>query len=133
MFNYLVSDSNEFNLLKSMNDKSKEYGLILSDLEINELISYKKEVLSSVGRIELDNSLIKNIIENFCDTGFITSDEYSEYLSELILIFYNLRNSVSDNVSDLSLILYMKELFVNECFGNLELLMDKCLNGEFYE
>ena len=69
MFNYLVSDSNEFNLLKSMNDKSKEYGLILSDLEINELISYKKEVLSSVGRIELDNSLIKNIIENFYNNG----------------------------------------------------------------
>lgn len=63
----------------------------------------------------------------FCDSPYVTKENYEETLHELIELFYGFKNETYDVVGDDALIGYMKRAFDGECRGSLELLSGSVL------
>lgn len=121
------------NEVKELNKETIKYGLVLSDFEIRDLVNNKNNVLKSVGRIEMDKSAVTLIISEFCKSSYISSEEWAGVVNEIITLFYNVRNEISDNVSDFDLVKFMYNIFENKVHGVVELLSDEVMNEVYYE
>ena len=109
------------------NEKTKEYGLKLSEMDVKELIKTRKYALYRSGRIEFNGEIIDKIIMKFCDSPYISQYNYGDTINELVEIFYNYKNETMDEIGDEELINIMKEYFDNYCQGSVELLEGKVL------
>lgn len=108
--------------LLELNEKTKEYGLILTPNDIKTLIVFRNKVLNDHGRIELGIEVLKELIEVFAASSYTDEDNYVETLNELQEIFYYLRNETEDKIGDMKLIHQMMECFNGPSAGSLELL-----------
>ena len=108
--------------LKSCNELTIKYGLVLSDLDINELVEYRFKSLENTGRIEFEEGILKRIIEAFCDSPYIMQQNYKDTLMELQDCFYFFKGEAMEQIADDELIEFMKIHFNDECQGSLEYL-----------
>jgi hypothetical protein len=108
-----------------LNEKTKEFGLILTPDEIKNMMVARNKVLRDYGRVELSIEVTKELIEVFCTSPYIHDDNYVSTLNELHEIFYYLRNETEDKIGDFKLVQIMKEIFDGECGGSVELLKSK--------
>ena len=104
------------------NEKSIEHGLSLSHGDAVQLVETRRIALSANGRIEIGSATIGKIIENFCDSAYITQEDYAEILHDLLETFYYMKNETLDLISDDELIELMKDYFETRCRGSLDLL-----------
>lgn len=108
--------------IKKCNEYTSQYGLALSDNQINNLLERRKETLKEAGRIEFREGIIDKLIKEFCDSPYINQENYAETLYELVEIFYEYKNETMDLISDDELIGFMKKSFDGICQGDLEYL-----------
>lgn len=108
--------------LKSCNELTVKYGLILTDSDINELAVSRFKSLKDTGRIEFSEGVLKKLIEAFCDSPYIMQDDYKDILLELQDDFYFFKNEAMEQISDDELIEFMKKYFDGKCQGSLEYL-----------
>ena len=106
--------------IKKCNEYTTQYGLILSDDQINNLLERRKETLKETGRIEFREGIIDKLIKEFCDSPYINKENYAETLYELIEMFYEYKNETMDLITDEELIEFMKKSFDGNAQGNLE-------------
>lgn len=111
--------------IEEINQKAKEFGLILTRNEIKNIIVARNQVLHSYGRVELSVDVIKELAEVFCSSPYIDDKNYVPTLYELQEIFYYLKNETEDKIGDSPLINIMKNYFNDVCNGSLELLKSK--------
>ena len=116
-----------FNDISMCNEITSEYGLILHEEDVKEIIKTRNVALEKSGRIEFNGQIINKIITTFCDSPYISQNNYSDTINELVEIFYNYKNETLDYISDDELIEIMKEYFDSYCQGSLELLEGKVL------
>lgn len=94
----------------------------MSHLNAVELVETRSLALKRNGRIEFGGGTIDKLIKGFCDSPYISKNNYTETLHELIEIFYYYKNETLDLVSDDDLINFMKKSFDGCCEGSLDLL-----------
>lgn len=109
------------------NDKTSEYGLMLSEEEARELMICRSDTLQESRRVEFGGGVLPKIITAFCDSQFISQDNYMETLIELQEIFYMYKNESQDELADEELLSFMRTQFEEVCFGDLEYLSGTCL------
>lgn len=130
---FFTNNSNElietqvFNDIIGTNQLTKKYYLKLTDNDVKEIMKTRKIALKRSGRIEFNGEIITKLIENFCDSPYISQFNYSDTINELVEIFYNYKNETLDMIGDDELIEIMKEDFDGYCQGSLELLEGKVL------
>ena len=110
------------------NDFTFRFGLTLSEQDAIELVETRAFSLKSNGRIEFGGGVITKLIEEFCDSPYISRHNYAETLHELIEIFYFYKNETLDLISDDELIKFMRNSFDGKCQGSLELLSGRELD-----
>lgn len=108
--------------IQKCNEHTKQYGLALSNNQIKNLLERRKETLQATGRIEFREGIIEKIIKVFCDSPFITQENYATTLYELVEIFYEYKNETMDLISDDELIQFMKNSFDGICKGDIDYL-----------
>lgn len=108
--------------IKKCNEYTSQYGLILSDNQISNLLERRKDTLMETGRIELREGIIDKLIKEFCDSPYINQENYAQTLYELIDIFYEYKNETMDLITDDELIGFMKKSFDGIAQGDLEYL-----------
>ena len=108
-----------------LNEKSRQYGLLLSPTDALQLVETRSRSLLENGRIEIGGETLIKIIDAFYDSSFIMQDDYSDTLNELLEIFYYVKNETLELISDDELIEHMKNYFENRCKGSLDLLKDR--------
>lgn len=113
--------------LKDCNYLTGKYGLNLSDQQIKNLVDQRFAALNDTGRIEFGEGILKKIIEAFCDSVYITQDNYEESISDLQDMFYYFKNESMDEISDDELIQFMRRDFDGICQGSLEYLGETSL------
>ena len=113
---------NEIANIKKCNEYTSEYGLILSDNQISNLLEIRKETLKETGRIEFREGIIDKLIKEFCDSPYINQENYAQTLYELIEMFYEYKNETMDLITDDELIEFMKKSFDGVAQGDLEYL-----------
>lgn len=127
LFENNLLEKQVFNEIFKCNEFTDEYGLVLREEDINEIIKTRNVALEKSGRIEFNGQIINKIIIAFCDSPYISQYNYSDTINELVEIFYNYKNETLDYMSDDELIEIMNEYFDNYCQGSLELLEGKVL------
>lgn len=108
--------------IKKCNEYTSKYGLLLSDNQISNLLERRKEVLKDTGRVEFREEILEKIIKEFCDSPYITKENYATILYELIEIFYEYKNETMDLIPDDELIEFMKKHFDGIAGGDLDYL-----------
>jgi len=108
--------------LRECNDFTLRFGLSLSEHQINNLVEKRFEALKDTGRIEFGKGILKKLIYEFCDSPYITQENYEDTILELLDSFYYFKNESMDLISDDELIVFMKQHFDTTCEGSLEYL-----------
>ncbi len=108
--------------LRECNDFTVNYGLYLSDHQIKELTERRFEALRNTGRIEFGKGILKRLIAEFCDSPYITQENYEETILDLQDCFYYFKNESMDRIPDGELISIMKNHFDGYCQGSMEYL-----------
>lgn len=108
--------------IKKCNEYTRQYGLILSDNQISNLLERRKDTLKETGRIELREGIIDKLIKEFCDSPYINQENYAQTLYNLIEMFYEYKNETMDLITDDELIRFMKKSFDGIAQGDLEYL-----------
>jgi len=112
----------EISNIKKCNEYTSKYGLTLSDNQINNIIEKRKDSLKETGRVEFREGIIDKLIKEFCDSPYITQENYAQTIYELIDIFYEYKNETMDLITDDEMIKFMKQSFDGICQGDLDYL-----------
>ncbi len=120
-FMYFLDDikTEEKELLELNQNLNKNISLTKEN--VLELIHTKNNFLKEIGRIDLTNSILENIILTFIDSSFIDKDNYMEIFLSLTETFIYYENIFSKKLSSEEILNYLKiEFESNE--GSIDLL-----------
>ncbi|MGI6019908.1 MAG: DUF6323 family protein [Lachnospiraceae bacterium] len=110
------------------NRRTEKFGLTLSEEDAELLVAEKCDVLRQTGRIEFGQSIITQIIYAFCDSNYITQENFLDVLLRLQEIFFEYKSEMNDEISDEELLSYMRQQFDERCCGDLDCLESTCLS-----
>ena len=113
--------------LIKVNEKTSQFGLCLTNVELVELMQSRFLVLRELERIEFGEGILPRLLFEFCDTAYITGDRYKETIETLQEIFYEFKNASEDKVTDDELLTFMREQFEGICYGDTGYLRTLCL------
>jgi len=111
----------------SCNEKTEQFGLVLTNEEAKELVLSRNESLKKYQRVEFGGSILDKLIFSFCDSMYINQDNYADTLMKLQDTFYMFKEEAEDNLTDDELMTFMKEQFESVCSGDADYLADTCL------
>ncbi|MBO4877421.1 MAG: hypothetical protein J5501_05390 [Ruminococcus sp.] len=110
------------NSIITMNEKTSKYGLSLSQEDVSAILAARKDTFVEESRIELGKSILPKLIETFCDSPYISQNDYRDSIIRLQDIFFHYKNETEDELSDDELLTIMREQFDESCFGSFDLL-----------
>lgn len=122
LFSGAIMQKQSVSEIMKCNDLTARFGLLLTEAQAIALIETRSYALKENGRIEFGGGVIDKIINEFCDSPYLSMYNYEEVLHELLEIFYYYKNEMLDLMSDDELIEYMKKSFDGICQGSIELL-----------
>ena len=120
--NLQITQENE---ILNLNEKSQMYGLSLNKEDVKEIINSRDNTLKSYGRIELNISITKMIIENLYKSQYTDKDDYVYVINDLHEVFYYLKNETLDQISDIEVIEIIDDIY-NNCSGRIDIVQEKC-------
>ncbi len=123
------SEQNQMNVLRKTNEYANQYGVCLTDYDIQKLLIRRRECLVEQQRVEFGTGILDKIIFAFCDSDYIYQDNYVETIARLQSIFYLYKNESMDELTDDELINIMRNAFDEECQGSLEYLEETFLDN----
>ena len=115
--------------LSECNAFSEQYGLTLSDSEIEELIECRTNALKDSGRVEFSGGILPKLIYAFCDSPYIDRDNWESTLAELQEAFYYFKSDSQDKYTDDELIEFMVKVFNGRAQGSAEYLIGTSLDS----
>lgn len=128
MLELLFNEKNQLQTLLKCNEYTKKFGLTLSNEDAKVLMNDTKETLVNEQRFEFGEGILAKLIFEFCDSAYISQDNYVATIGKLQEIFYMYKNESLDEVTDDELLQMMKESFEGECQGSLEFLEETILD-----
>ena len=118
----VMSQKNQIQKVMQTNQYTERFGLVLSEEEANFLVQERSSSLRQEQRVEFGEGILPKLIFQFCDSPYLSQDNYVESIVRLQEIFYLYKNESLDDLSDDELLDYMKEKFDGVCQGDFEYL-----------
>ncbi len=112
----------ELEALSECNALTGRYGLSLTEKQLGALMVRQREAVAAAGRVEFGGGVLRALIEAFCDSPFISQENYEQTLAELLESFYYFKTEAEDRIPDDELIQFMRRHFDTTCQGSLEYL-----------
>ncbi len=117
------------NSLSVCNELSSNFGLTLTGDQMLRLTERRFKALKSTGRVEFGEGVLTKLVFAFCDSPFISPDNYEDTLAELQDIFYYFKSEAMESLTDDELIDTMKSSFDGKAQGSLEYLSGTLLEN----
>ena len=124
----MENEQKQMQVIRETNAFAQQFGLSLTDIDVKELLSRRRECLMQQQRVEFGEGVLGKLIFAFCDSDFIDQDNYVETIARLQDIFYLYKNESMDELTDDELIERMREAFDGECQGSLAYLEETYLD-----
>jgi len=105
-----------------LNEKTAEYGVVLSEREVADLVQTRNKSLYDNDRIEIGFGVLPKIIEKFSKSSFVDQSNYAETLNDLLDLFYYVKSEAKDQISDSDLLDRLYNYYENKCYGSMELM-----------
>ena len=128
MFLLPLSPETEAGAIVALNRETEGNGLRLTHAQAEQLVEVRAQSLRRTGRIEFAPGRVERIIRAFCDSPYLSQEDYADALSALIELFDAVKTETDDRISDEALIEEMRAAFDGVCHGSLELLADEVLS-----
>ena len=125
----IFSGQKQLQKVLDMNQKTQQFGLVLTEQDAKLLVEARGEELRRQQRVEFGESILSKLIFTFCDSEYIFQDNYVETIIRLQEIFYIFKNETMDELTDDELLTFMRKQFENVCHGDLEYLEGTCLSN----
>lgn len=103
---------------------SEQYGLSLSEAQMEQLAVRHIEALRASGRVEFGTGVLEKLVHAFCDSPYLVQENYADTLTELQELFYHLKTDCMERVSDDELVEAMQLIYNEAVHGDLTGLMD---------
>ena len=97
---------------------SRHYGLSLGYSQMQELEEGRYRALADYGRIEFGEGILQDLVQMFCDSPYITQENYAVVLAEFQDIFYYFKSESMDSLTDEELLEVMRALFNGKAQGS---------------
>jgi len=110
------------NELRECNELTARFGLTLSETQIQNLAESRFNALRDTGRVEFGEGILKKLIAAFCDSPYLTQENFEDTITELQDSFYYFKNESMDRFSDDELIEFMNTVFNGRAQGSLDYL-----------
>lgn len=107
------------------NEKSAEYGLVLTEQDAAMLVQTGKEIISLQDRIEIGKSITVRLIEKFMQSTYISQSDYADTIAALLDVFYEAKEESGDGLTDEEVIGIMFDFFEKESGGSIEVLQTR--------
>lgn len=117
----------ELQCVLASNEKTKQFGVALTEEEAQMLITCRRDVLKNERRVEFGEGILPKLIDAFCDSQYVEKENYADTLAALQEVFYLYKNESMDELTDDELISFMREQFDGVCYGSIEYLGETCL------
>lgn len=124
----LMQQEGQLSEVKAAGRRAEAYGLSLSERDVRRIVEAARESQREQGRLELGGGIAGRIIAEFCDSAYLTQENYAETIIRLQAIFYLYKNEMDDEITDDELLHLMREQYDNLCFGDLDYLEGTCLS-----
>ena len=111
----------------STNEKSYEYGLVLSEKDALMLVQAGKDAIALQERIEFGKSATVRLIEKFMHSTYLSQSDYASTLAALIEVFYEVKEESLDILTDGEVIDIMFDFFERESGGDIDALQTRDL------
>lgn len=111
--------------LLECNHISSSFGLMLTPEQVEIISKHNTAALVSTGRVEFAGGLFKSLVTAFCDSPYISTEDYADTLCGLLDVFYAIKQGTADSMTDDEAIGFMKLHFDGGCGGSLKCLQDK--------
>ena len=108
--------------LEKANELTARFGLRLSRAQIARIVDKRFQALRDSGRVEFGRGVIRALVEAFCDSPYMSREDYAETVEELIDSFYYFRGESDGLIPDEDLIDCMRRHFDEVCQGSVEML-----------
>ena len=90
----------ELAMLDAYNQKTEMFGLALTKEEAKALIVSRDESLKKYGRVEFGKGILDKLVYSFCDSQYISRENYLAVLTRLQDIFYHFKSESQDKLTD---------------------------------
>ncbi len=110
--------------LMLLGDKTAEYGITLSEKDCVDIAECRFESLRENERIEVGLGATQRIIEEFCDSAYVSQINFRETVEGLLECFYMIKTETYDKVSDDEVLEFLKYLFEYEAGGDVSKIYD---------
>ncbi len=110
--------------LMLLGEKTAEYGITLSEKDCVDIAECRYESLKENERIEVGLGATQRIIEEFCDSGYVSQVNFRETVEGLLECFYMIKTETDDRVSDDEALEFLKYLFEYEAGGDVSKIYD---------
>ncbi|MFV0351476.1 MAG: DUF6323 family protein [Oscillospiraceae bacterium] len=117
-----AGEQEEMKTLQAVNTAVASYGLQLNASGLLQLVQERRRALQQTGRVEYAGGIGGSLINAFCDSPFISEEEYADILCALQELFYHIKDDTADKVSDEELMAFLKQKFNGVCRGEIDLL-----------
>lgn len=109
------------------NKETEKYGLVFTKQQALALSQTHINALKENKRIAFNGGIVDRLILAFCDSSYISENDYEDTIHDLISLFYDVKNNTWETISDNDLIAFMKNAFDTYCYGSIELLSETAL------
>lgn len=114
--------------LARCNETTERYGLSLTAAEAGDLLMSRSQSLRDAGRVEFGEGILPKLILAFCDSPYITQEDYAETLSGLQDCFYYYKSASEERFGDDDLLSMMRAAFDGEAEGSVEFLAETTMD-----
>ena len=103
----------------ALNEHTEPYGITLSQKDCTELAESRSEFLIENERIEVGTGAVRRIIEEFCESPYVSQMNFKQTVADLLECFYYIKTETEDRVDDESVIEFLKYVFENDAGGDV--------------
>ena len=113
----------EISKIIECNEFLEKYGLKITPEDVKVIVEKRNEALKKSGRIETSNEIVSRLIKEFCDSSYISNENFLETINELIEAFYYYKTETKNKISDEELIKFMREHYEKTVNGDISYLV----------
>ncbi len=108
--------------LSKSSETAEGFGLSLSEGQLRSLILSETQTLRDMGRLEFGEGILPRLIFAFCDSPYMTRENWLDSLTALQELFYTYKNELNDVLSDDELLEAMHTVFHGRAQGSFTYL-----------
>ena len=108
--------------LAKSNETAEGYGLRLNETKMRALILAEAQTQRDLGRLEFGEGILPRLLYAFCDSPYMTCENWLESLIALQELFYTFKNELDDALTDDELLEAMHTIFHGKAQGSFTYL-----------